>query len=131
MQLVSRKSRIEGTVAIPASKSHTIRAVAIASLATGQSIIREPLWSGDTEATVRCYSAFGARIDRGSPGVWKVNGIGGRVVPPKETIDVLNSGTTLRVAMGSAALAEPGQVTTFTGDEQIQRQLVTTLIGAP
>ena len=128
MQLVSRKSRLKGIVSIPASKSHTIRAVAIASLADGQSIIREPLWSGDTEAAVLCYSAFGARIDRSDPAAWKVNGIGRRVVPPKETVDVLNSGTTLRVAMGSAALAEPGQVTTFTGDEQIQSRPIAPLM---
>jgi 3-phosphoshikimate 1-carboxyvinyltransferase len=128
MQLISRKSRLKGTVAIPASKSHTIRAVAIASLASGQSLIREPLWSGDTEAAVLCYSAFGAKIDRSNPAAWKVNGIGGRVVPPAETIDVLNSGTTLRVAMGSAALAEPGQVTSFTGDEQIQSRPVAPLM---
>ncbi len=128
MQLISRKSRLKGTVSIPASKSHTIRAVAIASLARGQSLIREPLWSGDTEAAVLCYGAFGAKIDRSSPAGWQVTGIGGRVVPPKETIDVLNSGTTLRVAMGSAALAEPGQVTTFTGDEQIQSRPIAPLM---
>jgi 3-phosphoshikimate 1-carboxyvinyltransferase len=128
MQLISRRSRLKGSVVIPASKSHTIRAVAIASLASGQSLIREPLWSGDTEAAVLSYGAFGAKIDRSNPAAWKVNGIGGRVVPPKETIDVLNSGTTLRVAMGSAALAEPGQVTSFTGDEQIQSRPIAPLM---
>lgn len=128
MQLVSRKSRIKGTVAIPASKSHTIRAVAIASLASGHSVIREPLYSGDTEAAYLCYSAFGAKIDRSDPRAWKVQGGGGRVMPPAETIDVLNSGTTLRVAMGSAALAASGQVTSFTGDEQIQSRPVAPLM---
>ncbi len=130
MQLVSRKSRLRGSVLIPASKSHTIRAVAIASLAEGQSLIRNPLYSGDSEAAVRCYSALGAEIDTGDPTVWKVTGIGGRIVPPAETIDVLNSGTTLRIAMGSAALAEPGQTTTFTGDAQIQTRPVGPLLEA-
>jgi 3-phosphoshikimate 1-carboxyvinyltransferase len=124
MQLVSRKSRLNGTVSIPASKSHTIRAIAIASLADGESIIRNPLWSGDSEAAVNCYSAFGARIDTTDPAAWKVTGLGGRIVPPEQTIDVLNSGTTLRIAMGSAALAEPSRTTTFTGDEQIQTRSV-------
>ncbi|MDH4240194.1 MAG: hypothetical protein OEW48_11580, partial [Phycisphaerae bacterium] len=40
MKLIARKSRLKGTVTIPASKSHTIRAVAIASLAEGESTIR-------------------------------------------------------------------------------------------
>ena len=124
MQLVSRKSRLKGTVSIPASKSHTIRAVAIASLAGGESLIRNPLWSGDTAAAVACYGALGAEIDTGDARLWKVKGTAGRIVPPEQTIDVLNSGTTLRIAMGSAALAEPGQATTFTGDEQIQSRSV-------
>jgi 3-phosphoshikimate 1-carboxyvinyltransferase len=124
MQLVSGKSRLKGTVSIPASKSHTIRAVAIASLADGQSLIRNPLWSGDSEAAVNCYSLFGAHIDTSDPTVWRVTGVGGRIVPPRQTVDVLNSGTTLRIAMGSAALAEPGQTTNFTGDEQIQTRSV-------
>jgi len=128
MQLVSRKSRLQGVVSIPASKSHTIRAVAIASLAKGESVIRNPRWSGDTEAAVLCYRAFGARIDTIDDKAWKVTGLGGRIAPPAETIDVLNSGTTLRIAMGSAALAEPGETTTFTGDEQIQSRPIAPLM---
>ena len=128
MQLVSRKSRLQGTVSIPASKSHTIRAVAMASLASGDSVIRNPLWSGDTEAAVLCYRAFGARIDTSDDKAWKVTGFGGKVMPPAGTIDVLNSGTTLRVAMGSAALAGPGAATTFTGDEQIQSRPIAPLM---
>lgn len=128
MQLVSRKSRLQGVVSIPASKSHTIRAVAIASLAKGESVIRNPLWSGDTEAAVLCYRAFGARIDTTDDKAWKVTGLGGRITPPAETIDVLNSGTTLRIAMGSAALAEPGETTTLTGDEQIQSRPIAPLM---
>jgi len=124
MQLVSRKSRLKGTVSIPASKSHTIRAVAIASLADGESLVRNPLWSGDTAAAVQCYGALGAEIDTEGASLWKVKGTAGRIVPPEQTIDVLNSGTTLRVAMGSAALVEPGRATTFTGDEQIQSRSV-------
>jgi len=120
MKLTVRKSRLKGTVAIPASKSHTIRAVAIASLASGHSLIRKPLESGDTTAVVNCYRALGAQIDTTNPNLWKVIGTGGEIQPPKETIDVLNSGTTLRIAMGSAALTQPGQTIIFTGDEQIR-----------
>jgi 3-phosphoshikimate 1-carboxyvinyltransferase len=43
---------------------------------------------------------------------------------------VLNSGTTLRIAMGSAALAARGDVTTFTGDAQIQTRPVGPLLEA-
>ena len=130
MKLIVNKSRLAGEVKIPASKSHTIRAVAIASLATGQSTIRNPLVSGDTQAAVRTYQALGAKIDTSDPKLWKVIGTGGKLTVPKEIIDVGNSGTTLRIAMGSAALVKSGQTTTFTGDEQIQSRPVGLLINS-
>ncbi len=128
MKLVVNKSRLKGTVAIPGSKSHTIRAIAIASLAGGRSLIHSPLSSSDTQAAVDCYRALGAVIDTSEPKLWKIIGTGGRITAPREIIDVGNSGTTLRVAMGSAALAPAGQRTTFTGDEQIQARPVGPLI---
>ena len=115
---------------MPASKSHTIRAVAIASLAKGQSIIRNPLVSDDTQAAVACYRALGAQIDTSVPKLWRVVGTGGQITAPSETIDVGNSGTTLRIAMGSAALARIGRSTTLTGDEQIQTRPVGPLMEA-
>ncbi|MHC4118701.1 MAG: 3-phosphoshikimate 1-carboxyvinyltransferase [Planctomycetota bacterium] len=128
MKLIAEKSRLNGTVAIPGSKSHTIRAVAIAALATGKSLIRDPLDSSDTRAAVACYRALGAAIDTSDPECWKITGTGGKITAPGEIIDVGNSGTTLRVAMGSAALTAPGEKTTFTGDEQIQTRPVGPLI---
>jgi 3-phosphoshikimate 1-carboxyvinyltransferase len=128
MKLIVRKSQLKGSVAIPGSKSHTIRAVAIASLAGGQSLIHDPLDSSDTQAAVACYRALGAVIDHSNPKLWRVTGTNGKITPPKEIIDVGNSGTTLRIAMGSAALAPSGQTTTFTGDEQIQSRPVGPLI---
>jgi 3-phosphoshikimate 1-carboxyvinyltransferase len=130
MRLIVRKSRLKGTVTIPASKSHTIRAVAIASLASGQSTIRSPLVSSDTQAAVDCYRALGARIDTTEPALWKVIGTAGQIKVPEKIIDVGNSGTTLRIAMGSAALAQAGQSITFTGDQQIQSRPVGPLMDA-
>jgi 3-phosphoshikimate 1-carboxyvinyltransferase len=128
MQLIAGKSRLKGTVVIPGSKSHTIRAVAIASLAKGASVIRSPLASGDTLSAVSCYRSLGAKIDASNNDCWKVTGIAGQVLAPKEIIDVGNSGTTLRIAMGSAALAPAGQTTHFTGDEQIQSRPIGPLV---
>jgi len=115
---------------MPASKSHTIRAVAIASLAAGESAIHSPLASGDTQAAVNCYRALGAHIDTADSKCWKVVGTGGEITASAESIDVGNSGTTLRIAMGSAALAKKGRTTTFTGDEQIQTRPVGPLMDA-
>lgn len=119
---------MSGAVAIPASKSHTIRAVAIASLAAGQSIIRSPLLSDDALSAVKCYGALGAEIDTSDAMAWKVDGIGGVISAPDRVIDVGNSGTTLRIAMGSAGLVDPDRVVEFTGDAQIRSRPVGSLI---
>ena len=128
MKLIVKKSRLNGTAAMPGSKSHTIRAVAIASLAEGESIIRNPLISHDTEAAVACYRALGAKIDTSDSKLWKVTGTGGQLKRAEGTIDVGNSGTTLRIAMGSSSL-QPVK-TIFTGDAQIQSRPVGPLMEA-
>ena len=119
MRLEIKPSKLKGTVRIPASKSHTIRAVAIAALANGESVIEGPLDSLDTLSAVRIYRALGAQIDTlGSK--WIVNGTAGQLQEPSEIIDVGNSGTALRMAMGSAALLPASAKVQFTGDEQIR-----------
>jgi 3-phosphoshikimate 1-carboxyvinyltransferase len=129
MKLYARPSKLRGQVAIPGSKSHTIRAVAIASLAEGESTILAPLDSQDTRSAVACYQALGARIDVSAAGVWRVRGTGGRPSIPHNIIDVGNSGTTLRLALSSAALLRKG-LAVFTGDEQIRRRPVGPLLEA-
>ncbi len=118
MHLICEQGPLHGGVEIPGSKSHTIRAVAIAALAEGESRIRQPLASADTEAAVQAYRALGAEIET-SPDLWCISGTGGDLCAPDDVIDVGNSGTTLRVAMGSAALLREGTAV-FTGDGQIR-----------
>ena len=119
MQIIAGKSDLRGTVLIPASKSHTIRAIAIASLANGHSTIKNPLISSDTLSAAACYRSLGAKIDTSSPDTWNITGTGGKISPSEKPIDIGNSGTTLRLAIGSAALADKGLTTNFTGDQQI------------
>jgi len=130
MKLTVRKSTLNGTVAIPGSKSHTIRAVAIGGLAEGTSLIRAPLVSNDTLSAAHCYRQLGAAVDTADPALWKVTGTGGKIAVPKEAVDVGNSGTTLRIATGSATLARPGSILTFTGDHQTQTRPMAGLIDA-
>ena len=120
MRLVVHPSRLRGSVEIPGSKSHTIRAVAIASLAGGESRIEAPLVSADTMAAVEAYRALGARIETREC-EWLVAGAGHSLAAPPDVIDVGNSGTTLRIALGSAALLTDG-LAVFTGDGQIRRR---------
>jgi 3-phosphoshikimate 1-carboxyvinyltransferase len=120
VKLICRQSKLSGVVTIPGSKSHTIRAVAIAALAGGESAIRAPLDSNDTRAAVDAYRALGAEIEV-TPDAWWVKGTGGEVRAPEDVIDVRNSGVTLRTALGACALLREGMAV-LTGDEQIRRR---------
>jgi len=120
MNLVCEESVLRGSVEIPASKSHTIRAVAIASLAEGESAIRAPLDSADAQSALSAYRALGAQIDV-EPGLWRVHGTGGEIQSPDNVVDVGNSGTTLRIALGSCALLRSGMAV-LTGDDQIRQR---------
>lgn len=119
MKLKARKSAVSGTVRIPGSKSHTIRALFIAGLAEGVSEISNPLVSSDALSAVEALRSFGAEI-RQEDRRFIVKGFGPRPSTPENVINVGNSGTTLRFAAAAAALSEGYSV--FTGDYQIRRR---------
>lgn len=117
MKFHVKASRLEGAIAIPGSKSHTIRALLCALLAGGESIIGKPLDSSDTRSCLRMVRLLGARV-REEGDAWHVEGRGGEIPAPDEVIDVGNSGTSLYLGMSLAALGEGHTV--FTGDHQIR-----------
>ncbi|MFA5864952.1 MAG: 3-phosphoshikimate 1-carboxyvinyltransferase [Phycisphaerae bacterium] len=121
MKLISAQSELAGQARMPGSKSHTIRAIAFASLAKGRSVIRSPLDSLDARSAVNCFRAFGAKINTNDNSVWQVEGFSGIPQIPDNVIDVGNSGTSLRLALGTGALLDKGMAV-FTGDDQIRRR---------
>ncbi len=127
MHLYVRQSQLSGCVAMPASKSHTIRAAAFAGLAEGTSSLIRPLASADTQAALRAVNALGARVEPFGEGV-RITGIGGAPKAASDVIDVANSGTTLRVMSAIAALAHG--TTRLTGDHQIQSRPIAPLLSA-
>ena len=126
MILLSKKAQLSGAVEIPGSKSHTIRGLAIATLANGRSEISGALDSADTHACIGACRALGARIETGE--VWAVEGTGGRLRTGGEIIDVQNSGTTLYIVLGLAALADGWNE--FTGDAQTRKRSAQPLLDA-
>lgn len=121
MNLQVQPSPLCGTVEIPGSKSHTIRAVAISALAHGESRVRAPLDSADARSAVAAYRALGADIDADATEIWRIHGFNGHPRTPEDVINVGNSGTSLNVSLGSAALLASGAAV-FTGDAQIRRR---------
>ena len=127
MKLVSRKSSLSGEILIPASKSHTIRAVAIAAMAKGRSVLRNPLESADARSAFHAAVEFGARI-KVEEDAWIIDGIGGEISPVASFVDVANSGTTLRIFSALAALSS--HAITFDGDSSIRKRPMTPLLDA-
>jgi 3-phosphoshikimate 1-carboxyvinyltransferase len=127
MKFSVTKSKIKGTVEIPGSKSHTIRSLFFASLADGKSRILDPLASDDTKSAETACAAFGAAIDSSKKEI-TVSGFGSNPSVPDNVIDVGNSGTTLRIALGTASLV--GGYTIFTGDAQIRNRPIAPLADA-
>lgn len=130
MILTVKTSCLSGVVEIPGSKSHTIRAVAIASLANGTSRIHKPLISSDALSAVDCYRALGAEIDTKNDDLWVIKGINGQINPIETRIDVGNSGTTMNLAIGTCALISPKTEVLLTGDHQIQKRPVGPILNA-
>ncbi len=124
-QTINPVNSLSGEITIPSSKSHTIRALLISAMAKGESTIINPLDSADTRSCIDAIKILGAKIklenDR-----WIINGTGGVIHPIADTIDVGNSGTTLYLAAGLAALSS--HKITFTGDDQIRSRPVENLL---
>ena len=96
----------------------------MASLAE-QTIVKRPLLSADTAATIRACRALGAVIrEKGDSLI--VDGVKGNPFMPGSIIDVANSGTTLRLLMAVSALCDG--TTVLTGDDSIRTRPNTPLI---
>lgn len=124
MKAKVNSSVLNGNVLAPPSKSYTHRAVVMASLAD-KTIVKRPLLSADTTATIRACEALGAVIRQKGVDLI-VDGVKGTPYVPDNIIDVANSGTTLRLIMAVSALCNG--TTVLTGDGSIRKRPNTPLI---
>ena len=126
MRLKTNQSKLQGEIRIPASKSHTIRAVALAGIAEGISILENPLYSSDTISCIEGIKEFGAEIRQGNELV--ITGTGGLPKSDCKKIDVGNSGTSLRILTGLASVADFPII--FDGDNSIRKRPMIPLLSA-
>lgn len=127
MKFLVNPSKANGEVRIPASKSHTIRAIFFAALADGESVIRNPLESADTNSALCAVSSMGAEVDQ-QEDKWIIRGAGGKVSAPPLPLDVGNSGTTARFALSMASLGLAPIM--ITGDDQTRSRPMGPLLKA-
>lgn len=123
-----KSTTVEGVISIPSSKSHTIRALLIASFAQGRSIIHRALDSLDTRSCIALCRSLGVdikeRVEQDFSLTLTVDSFG----PPMQGsyLDCGNSGTTLYFA--TALVATYPHRFTFTGDEQLRSRPVSQLL---
>ncbi len=126
---VQKVDKISGVIKAPASKSYSHRAFIAAALAEGQSILRDPLYSEDTLATLEACEQLGALFQR-FPDKCIVQGTAGYIRTPENVVDVKNSGTSVRILSSVAAIAPKANYTVFTGDESLRKRPMQHLIDA-
>ncbi|MFZ2657056.1 MAG: 3-phosphoshikimate 1-carboxyvinyltransferase [Victivallales bacterium] len=127
MNLEIKRSKIHGEISVPGSKSHTIRAVAVAAMADGISKIHRPLISGDTLSSLNAAAAFGAKIDK-KDNLWTIKGVAGKPRIKSCVIDVGNSGTSLRIFTGLASISS--EKVEFDGDDSLRTRHMAPVLSA-
>jgi 3-phosphoshikimate 1-carboxyvinyltransferase len=95
-------SSVAGTVQVPRSKSHSIRALLAAGFASGVSEVEGLLQSSDLTYLVAYLSAIGAKVEQ-SGAVWKIQGVGGQALAAVNSIQVGGSGLLLRFLTAMAS----------------------------
>ncbi len=120
--MTARKSGpLKGTASVPGDKSISHRALIFGAMAVGETTITGLLEGQDVLDTAHAMQAFGATVVHHGPGAWSVQGVGvGGFTEPADVIDCGNSGTGVRLIMGT--MATSAMTATFTGDASLRKR---------
>ncbi len=116
MKEIKPLKRLKATVRLPGSKSYSQRALVLASLAQGESSLRNVLIAEDTEYLAEALRLLGAGITKRDEEVI-VLGTGGRIKNPGQPLFLGNNGTALRFLTSVSSLGE-GRIT-LTGEPRL------------
>ena len=131
MDTTLKPARICGTIDIPGSKSHTIRALLIALFANGVSTLHNALDSQDTQACIELCRHLGAHIAfKTDTPVPTLVIDSSAIANEKEeiTIDCANSGTTFYLASALFVAVCKSKSIRFTVDEQLSKRPIEPLL---
>lgn len=117
---IKNKCNINSTIIVPGDKSISHRSVMLGSLAKGTTHISGFLNGADCLSTIDCFKKMGVNVEIDGTNVTIYGkGLHG-LTSPKETLDVGNSGTTLRLITG--ILSAQNFSCNITGDSSIQKR---------
>ncbi len=112
---------LKGVAEVPGDKSISHRALIFGAMALGETKITGLLEGQDVLDTASAMRAFGATVLQHGPGAWSVQGVGvGGFQEPADVIDCGNSGTGVRLIMGTMATSPI--TATFTGDASLRKR---------
>jgi 3-phosphoshikimate 1-carboxyvinyltransferase len=114
-------------VSVPGSKSYTHRMLIAAALANGVSTLKNALVSEDTQFTIKALRQMGVEIEVNRSEV-RVEGKGGGLEACDAPIYLGNSGTSMRLLTGVAALGKG--IYTLTGNDRMQKRPIKDLLDA-
>jgi 3-phosphoshikimate 1-carboxyvinyltransferase len=110
--VVEPARRLSGSLTVPPDKSISHRAVILAALAEGETAIRGCLLADDCQRTLAAMAAMGVAIEPspnvvadepGESGDFRIRGRGMRLAAPAASLDMGNSGTSMRLLLGLLA----------------------------
>ncbi len=117
---ITPKKKIHATITVPGDKSISHRSIMIGALAKGTTEIEGFLMGEDCLSTISCFQKLGILIEQQKDKIIVYGkGLHG-LTAPTETLDVGNSGTTLRLISGILS-AQPF-FSHLTGDASIQKR---------
>ena len=115
-----------GEVTVPPSKSAAHRNIIAAALSDGLSVVSPACHSDDIDATLRCVTALGAKVEEKN-GAFYISGINKTAANGRAyTLDCGESGSTLRFMLPIAAAL--GANATFIGYGQLPNRPITPLV---
>lgn len=116
-----RAGGLSGEITVPGDKSISHRSIMLGSLAKGTTEVNGFLQGADCLSTIECFRKMGVEITNKGDGTVIICGRGLRgLLPPDDTLDVGNSGTTTRLMSG--ILAAQGFSSRINGDASIQKR---------
>ena len=120
-------STLSGAIDVPPSKSHTIRALLIATLSSGASKIIRPLMSGDGASAINAAKSMGAHVEEKGDTLLGP-GSGATMTLGADDLDMGNSGTSTNLFASAAALGK--RTRRFDGDGSLRLRPVKPLLMA-
>ena len=113
--------KLTGRIRVPGDKSMSHRSIMLGSIAEGRTTVSGFLEGEDALATLASFRDMGVQITDPDAGELTIDGVGLRgLEPPKQVMDVCNSGTSIRLMMG--LLAGQSFDSVLTGDQSLLRR---------